>query len=140
MSAAPAEIARRWFEDVWNRRQEAAIDRLLAPHSIAHGLPTPNGESLVGPAAFKALFHQFTAAFPDIHVEVVRTVAEGDLVAAHCHVTGTHRGAELGLDPTGRGVDFWGVAIFRVSDGVIQEGWNSFDFLTMNQQIGAISL
>jgi len=35
-------------------------------------------------------------------------------------------------------VQFTGMAIVRIKDGKIVEGWNNFDFMKMNKQIGAI--
>ena len=66
----------------------------------------------------------------------MQTVVEGDRVAAHCHVTGRHVGDALGGPATGRSIDIRGTTIGRVRDGKIVEGWNTFDFLTMYQQIG----
>jgi hypothetical protein len=57
---------------------------------------------------------------------------------AHCRVTGTHTGNTLGFAPTGREVDFHGVTIARVVGEQILEGWNCFDFLPMDQQLGVI--
>jgi len=57
-------------------------------------------------------------------------------VAALCHVTGRHVGDALGGKATGKTVDFWGTTIGRVRDRRILEGWNTFDFLTMYQQVG----
>jgi hypothetical protein len=36
-------------------------------------------------------------------------------------------------------VDFWGMTVGRVENGQIVEGWNSFDFLSMYQQIGWVT-
>jgi steroid delta-isomerase-like uncharacterized protein len=135
MSVAPDALIRTWFEEVWNEGREDTIDRLIAPGAPIHGLP---GGDLHGAQGFKGNFATFRGAFPDIKIQVERTVMQGDLVAAHCRVTGTHTGPALGLPPTGKPVEFGGMVIVRVSNGQFQEGWNSFDFLTMYQQIGAV--
>ena len=44
----------------------------------------------------------------------------------------------LGGPPTGHAIEFTGIAMCVVRDGRIVEGWNSFDFLSMYQQIGWI--
>jgi steroid delta-isomerase-like uncharacterized protein len=132
----PEAVMRTWFEEVWNQGREEAIDRIFAADAVAHGLP---GGPMTGPAAFRAIFGAFRGAFPDIRIEVLRTVTEGDLVTTHCRVTGTHSGATLGFAPTGRRVDFEGMVIARVGNGQIQEGWNCFDFLAMYQQLGVVS-
>jgi len=131
----PDTLIRTWFKEVWNEGNESTLDRLFAPDGIAHGLPSPDGKTLQGPAAFKPFVKQFRGAFPDIRIEVLRTITEGQFVCAHCRVTGTHHGPELGAAPTGAPIDFSGMTIVRVENGTIKEGWNSFDFMSMFQQI-----
>ena len=75
-------------------------------------------------------------ALGDLEVKVLRTVVQGDMVAAHCHVVARHVGEALGGPPTGKPVEIFGMAIVRVADGKLVEGWNCFDFLTMYQQLG----
>jgi predicted ester cyclase len=133
---SPDTVIREWFREVWDEGNEAAIDRLMAPDAMAHGL-SPDG--IVGPAGFKPFFRSMRAALGDLRVEVQQTVTEGDRVAAHCHVIGRHVGDTLGGPPTDRPVDFWGMTIARVSGGQIVEAWNSFDFLTLYQQVGWVS-
>ena len=130
-------LAHEWFEEVWNKSQIKAIDRLLADDAVAHGLFDENGQELRGPAGFKPFFLQLTKAFPDIHVEVADTISEGDKIAARCIVTGTHRGEMLGVPASNRRVQFTGIAIIRVKDGKIVEAWNNFDFQALSKQIGA---
>jgi predicted ester cyclase len=139
MTASPEEFVHTWFEEVWNLGNDTAIDRLMAPQAEFHGLPSPDGRPIVGPEGFKPFFQSFRLAFPDIHVSIARIVSQGDMVAAHCHVTGTHLGAGLGIAPTGAPIDFWGMCIASVRDGRIQEGWNSFDFLSLYLQVGLVS-
>lgn len=134
------EVAHEWFEQVWNRGAEEAIARLMAPTAQFHGLPTPDGNPIVGPDAFMPFFHQFRQAFPDIHIEVERSVAEGEMVALHCRVRGNHRGEGLGIAPSGRPLDIRGMAMARIRDGRIVEAWNCFDFLSLYNQVGLVSL
>lgn len=56
MAATPEAVARDWFERVWNQGRESAIDELLAADARMHGLPTPDGKPIVGPAAFKPFY------------------------------------------------------------------------------------
>jgi steroid delta-isomerase-like uncharacterized protein len=138
MNTTPDAVMRTWFEEVWNQGREDAIDRLFAADGVVHGLPTADGAEPRGPEQLKPFVRSLRGAFPDIHIRVTRTVTEGDMIAVHCHVTGTHRGDSLGVNATGRQVDFWGMCIGTIRDGQIAEGWNSFDFLVMYQQIGLV--
>jgi len=136
MTQTPDALARDWFESVWNKQDESAIDRLLHPEAVAHGLgPQP----IRGPEQFKSFSRAFKTAFANMRIHVEHTVAQGDLGVALCHVTGNHVGDSLGGPATGKDVDFWGTTTFRVRDGKIIEGWNTFDFLTMYQQLGWVS-
>jgi steroid delta-isomerase-like uncharacterized protein len=138
MSPTPEALIRQWFEELWNQGKEDTIDRLMTPETVVHGLPTPDGKPIRGPGAFKPFFHAFRGAFPDLRVTVVRTVAQGDTVAAHCHTTGTHLSHTLGIDATGKQVDFWGMCIVRTRGDKVIEGWNCFDFLALYQQLGVL--
>lgn len=131
----PAELLHdlhEWFERVWNRGDESAIDDLLSPTGVVHGLP---GGEIEGPAGFKPFARNFRSAFPNINIAIRRCVTEGDLCAAHCEVTGAHTGDGLGVPPTGRRISFEGMTIVRAEDGQVQEAWNSFDFLSLYQQL-----
>lgn len=137
MSKMPEALVNQWFEELWNQGREDAIDRLLAPNALVHGL-TPDGKPLIGPEAFRPFFKRFHGAFPDIRVTIDRLVRENDLVAAHCRVAGTHSGNTLGVKATGLRVAFTGICIVRTNGRQLIEGWNAFDFLTCFQQIGAL--
>jgi len=133
MAQTPDALAREWFDQVWNQLDESAIDRLMHPEGIVHGL---GPEPLRGPDQFKPFFHAFRNALGGIRVDITRTVVQGDTCAVLCHVVATHVGHTLGAPATDRAVDFTGITMLRVKDGRIVEGWNVFDFLTMYQQIG----
>jgi steroid delta-isomerase-like uncharacterized protein len=135
-----ASLIRRWFDEVWNRGREEAIDELFDEEGVAHGLADETGEPLRGASGFKPFFRRFREAFPEIEVVVEDTVSEGDRVAARCTVRGQHRGDTLGIKATDNPVEFDGICIVRIREGKIVEAWNNFDFMSMFQQLGALRL
>jgi steroid delta-isomerase-like uncharacterized protein len=85
----------------------------------------------------KQFIAMFKSAFPDMHATVEDVVAEGDKVVTRVTLRGTHQGEveEFG-PPTGRQVEIEGITIHRIEDGKIAEEWNSYDNLSMMQQLG----
>ncbi|ELP63618.1 ester cyclase [Streptomyces turgidiscabies] len=112
-----------------------AIDELVAPDVLFHA-PVPMGAT--GPEALKRVWEVLLRAFPDIHVSVEETVAEGDKVASRNTVTGTHRGEYQGLAPTGRTVTYSEIFICRFAGGQIAEIRGVVDVLTQLRQLGAL--
>jgi steroid delta-isomerase-like uncharacterized protein len=139
MSEANKQLTRRWFEEVWNKGRADAIDEMLSPNAVVHGLSDDSTVPLRGPEDFKPFHRRFRDAFPGLTVSVDDLVAEGDKVTARCSVRGIHEGDSLGFDATQAEVEFDGIAIVRIEDGMIVEAWNNFDFMKMYQQVGAIS-
>jgi steroid delta-isomerase-like uncharacterized protein len=133
-------IQHRWFREVWNEGRTEAIDELVAPNVLGHGLIDADGNDVRGIEAFKSFYYRFREAFPDIHVTVEDTVAEGNKIVARCSVAATYLGDGLEVRASGKPVRFTGMCMVRVEDGRIVESWNSFDFLTMLQQIGLVNL
>ena len=133
MPASTSEVLRAWFARVWNEGDESAIDELYAPTAVAHGLPAA---SMPGPEGFKPFVRNFRSAFPNIRVEITHAVSEGELGVVHCRVTGSHTGDGLGVAATNRAFEFTGMTMARVVDGRIIEGWNTYDFMAMYQQLG----
>jgi len=129
-------LLHEWFEEVWNNGRVEAIDELMAPNAIAHGIVDDHGNDLRGPAAFKTFFHKFRESFPDIRITILDHLKDGDKEVVRCSVDATHQGHQLGFAPSGKPVTFTGMCIARVENKQIVEAWNNFDFLTMYQQLG----
>jgi steroid delta-isomerase-like uncharacterized protein len=132
------QLVRRWFDEVWNRRDAAAVARMLSKNAVAHGLGA-NGEDLIGPDGFAPFHSAFLNGFADLHLTVEDLIEEDDRVAVRWRVTGTLSGEGLGVAPTGKRMAITGMTIVRVQDGLIAEGWNNFDVLGMHQQLGTLS-
>jgi steroid delta-isomerase-like uncharacterized protein len=131
---ANKELARRWFEEVWNQGSESAIDELLHSQGKAYGFPDPDSV-LAGPESFKAIHRQFHNAFTDIHVEVDDLIAEGDRVAIRWTCTMTHNGDGLGFSATGKKTTFPGSSFITCRDGKLTEGRNFMDLTKMTLQL-----
>jgi steroid delta-isomerase-like uncharacterized protein len=116
------ERAIRWFREVWNERRTETIDELFAPGAIGH---TENGDQ--GQAEFKVGREGLLNAFPDFEVQVEGTAADGDHVVVRWRARGTHRGDGLGMAPTNRKVDFRGMTWLTFRNGLIVEGWDSWN-------------
>ena len=136
MSAENKAMVRRWFEEVWNKGREGAVDELLHARAVVHGL----GPDLQGPDGFKGFHRAYRNAFPDVRIQIEAIVSEGDTVAVRWAGTGTHQGDGLGFPATGRQVQFRGMTFARVENGKLVEGWNTFDQLGMLQQLGVVSV
>ncbi|MEQ1823969.1 MAG: ester cyclase [Fimbriimonadaceae bacterium] len=136
MATEYSTIQHRWFDQVWNLGNREEIDELLHPEVIGHGLVDAEGNTIEGVEAFKTFYDSFRAAFPDIRVEIEDCIDDGDRCVVRCLVTATHLGQGFFGEPTGKPIAFSGMCWVRVEDGQIVESWNSFDFLTVIQQLG----
>jgi predicted ester cyclase len=124
----------RWYEEVWNKGRESAIDEMVEPNVIAHGL-TPDGSPVIGAELFKSFFRTFQSTLSGVHVRVEDTVTQGDLTVARFFVTAKHTGDALGIPPKGNAIHFTGVSIVRLKDDRIAEAWNYLDFPKMYKQM-----
>src|SRR5688572_11522348 len=121
-------VVQEWFRRVWNELEADAIEELFAPDGVAHWL---DAEPVRGPAAFREFHRVLSSNFRNIHVEVVREIQVGDLVAFQ---------AEVRLVPVGQEVPvtFNGGAFARVQGRQIVETWDSWNFLGLLEGMGAL--
>jgi steroid delta-isomerase-like uncharacterized protein len=128
--AANKDLAKRWFEAVWNQGRESAIDELFHPQGKAYGFPEPDSV-LIGPEGFKSIHRQFHSAFTGIHITIDDLIAEGDRVAIRWTCVMTHNGDGLGFPATGKKTHFGGSSFITCRDGKLIDGWNFMDLTKM---------
>jgi len=92
-----------------------------------------------GPKGARQSIAAFRAAFPDVHFAVEDMLVAEDKVIVRWTCRGTHRGAFLGLPPTGKVVTFTGINIYRIANGQIVERWAEEDAISLYQQLGLLS-
>jgi predicted ester cyclase len=76
-------------------------------------------------------------AFPDRVDVIERVIADGDRVGLLFRLTATHTGSLFGIPPTGRRVDVYELALLRIVDGQMVEGWFMMDEAELLRQLGA---
>jgi len=115
-------VVRRLVAEVLNGGHLEVIDELYAPELVA---------------AARRWIAPFRASFPDVYMEIVELIAEGDQVVGRFTCSATHLGEWLGQAPTGRRFERVDeVAIFRLRDGKIADAWSLEDTLGRLQQLG----
>lgn len=131
---ANKEVARQFFQQIWNERDESAIDRMIADDAAGN-----DPDFGAGREAFRAQWRAWQAAFPDLHFEIVDLVAEGDKVVSRWVFTGTHTGADfLGHPASGRSFRVEGMSLDRIVGGVVVEGCDGWDALGLRRQLGLL--
>jgi steroid delta-isomerase-like uncharacterized protein len=128
-------IELRFFEEVVNKGNLAAIDELLADNFIQRDATPGTADDREGQKQFFAVAH---SAFPDFHSTLEDMFAEGDRVVQRFTARGTHKGEWMGIAPTGKQMTVSGIAIHRITGGKIVEGWTSMDMLGALQQLGVV--
>ena len=134
MPESSKDLARRWFEEVWNKQNDAAIDEMFAPGGKSHGFPNPDSV-LIGPGDLKSLHANFCGAFPDLHISIDDIIAEGDRVALRWTANMTHLGDHLGIPATTQKLSLEGSTFMVITDGKITEGWNYMDLQGLIQRL-----
>ena len=77
------------------------------------------------------------AAFPDRVDVIERVVAEGDTVGLLFRLNATHQGNFFGIPPTGKKIDVYEIALLRIVNGQMVEGWFMMDEAELLRQLGA---
>jgi predicted ester cyclase len=122
-------LVRRYLEEVYRGNLDI-LDEVISEDYVGTAGPNP-------PAQYKANFGALRRAFPDIQIRFDALIAEGDWVAMHCTIEGTHLGEWRGIPPTGKHATWRATAFRRVRDGKVVQGYATFDWLSVLEQIGA---
>ena len=131
--SANSQLARKWFDEVWNQRKESTVHELLHPNIEGH----MEGLEVRSPADFVSARAALLDGLPDLSVTVEAVVSEGNDVVVRWSASGTHRGAGLGLAPSFRRATFRGMSWLEFSEGRIVRGWDSWNQGLLLQQLGA---
>lgn len=133
MGAQENKDAMNMVVERWNAHDDSYFE-LYDPTAPIHGMPPDVPPTVEG---MRGLFHAVWEALPDSDIDVLSMVAEGDTVAVHLRVRGTHQGELLGAAPTGKRIELTEMQFMRFDDeGKIVERWQRLDDLALLTQLG----
>jgi len=131
--------ARDVVEELYRRQQSghdaAALDDLVAEDMVNHAAG-PQGR-----AGLRAILESIDHDLGPLTAEQHHLVADGDLVAQHLTLHGTHRASTMPLladtPVSGRPVAWTFMHLWRVEDGLIVEHWACRDDMGLLEQVRA---
>jgi steroid delta-isomerase-like uncharacterized protein len=129
----PEAVVRAFYEP-FRTGDTAAYAEVLAEDWV--DLPLAPGQQQ-GPAGMAAQIALFRHAMPDYTVEHQDVVVQGDRVAVRNTVSGTHQGAFMGHEPTGKRIEMRTMDLHQVRDGRIVATWHLEDFAGLMAQLNA---
>ena len=111
-----------FYEKVLNGHNVDLIDEFCAKDCVEHS-PPPIPDLKQGVEGVKQMLGGWLQAFPDLKMNVVEVIAEGDRVSAVCEWSGTHKGSLMGERPTGKSVHGRMIDFVRIENGMMTEHW-----------------
>ncbi len=124
-------LVRRYMEEILNQGDFTAVTAVFPDSGFVL-----NGR-LIAPSDLGVMREGLLQRFPDFRIAIEDQIAEGDKVVTRVTFHGTHRGEFRGIPPTGRQVAYRGIAIDRIGEGRVVEGWHQADDLELLRQLGA---
>ena len=116
------DTVRRFVEEAVNGGEDELLDELFTPDLAASA---------------RDWFGSFRASFPDVRMDVVELVAEGETVVGRFACSATHLGAWRGHAPTGRRFEAVDEVYFFTFEGDRIAGlWGIEDTLDRFGQLG----
>jgi steroid delta-isomerase-like uncharacterized protein len=126
------QLARQFIDEVFVQGNADALDRLVTPDFVSHGLPGS------GPDVMKGAIERTSAALTDPEMRVEDVFGEDDRVAVRLTSSATQSGDFMGVPASGKRYTIEEIHVFRVEDGRIAEHWHQLDGFGMLRQLGAL--
>jgi steroid delta-isomerase-like uncharacterized protein len=124
-------LALTFSNKIWNERDLDYVQESFSPNCKIH---SPLGE-YQSPKQMLEIIQTWFKAFPDLIVNHLTPITEGNRVAIQWQAQGTHKGAFQGIEPTDKPIHYNGVTIYEIQDGKISQYWAYVNVHTLLKQI-----
>ncbi len=130
-------VVKTFVDEVINKGDIDKADELWTRDMKWHfGETTLNGID----AYKKSLRASIGSAFQDMHLDILKIVADNDNVTLYFTNSGLNTGSFNGMPPTNKYAKWHGMGIYHIVNGKITEAWFSEDILDMYMQLGFVNL
>jgi predicted ester cyclase len=128
----------RALHEAFNRQDFEAAAQFVAPEARNHG-------EIVGRQGFLFVWNDIATRSPDVTLEILTLVTDGEWVVTRNLYSGTHAGAQripvdggflVNVKPTNRRFSVQHIHMYRVQDGLVTEHWANRDDILMMEQLG----
>ena len=117
--------------DAYNSRTLESFDALLTDDVVL----VRDEEKARGREEFKGVLGRVRRAFPDIRYRIEDVIQSSDRLALRWEARGTHQGEYLGIQPSGRAINYTGITLYELRDGKIARIWVSADLLSLLRRL-----
>jgi len=132
-AAENEELIRRYL-NAFNEREWDTLEGTLADDVVNYGVH----EELHGPDEIVDFLQDHFDKFPDYTGTTEDMVVDEDTVVVRYTASGTHSEEFKDIEPTGKEVEWTGIAMYRVEDGRIGEVWVEENRLDLLEQLEAV--
>ena len=139
MTARHPRNARDVVAELFRRQQsgdDTALDELVAADMVNHAAGPQGREGL------RTILRTIDGDLGPVELEQHHLIGEGDLVAQHVTVRGTHRASTMPLladtPVSGRRAAWRFIHIWRVADGMVVEHWACRDDMGLLEQVRSL--
>jgi predicted ester cyclase len=125
-------IVHRYYDEVFTRRNLAALDELFAPDFVGHS-------AVIGSYTLDDIRRDIGRAHETMHedeISIEDQMAEGDRVMTRWKYRWKHDQSVFGEPPSGQWISMERVQIDRLEAGKIVERWEIKDYWSVATQLG----
>ena len=130
------------YNDAWNAHDVDAILEMHSDDSVFENHTT--GDVNVGKQQIGAAVRGIFTVFPDLEFETRRRYVRDDLVVQEWTARGTHLGkmtrSGMEVEPTGRSVEYRGMDVIPIEDGLVARKDVYSDGVTLLRQLGLTAI
>jgi len=130
------------YNQAWNEHDVDAILEMHTDDSVFENHTT--GDVNVGRDAIANALRGIFTVFPDLRFETRRAYIRDDLVVQEWTARGTHLGkmnrSGLEVEPTGKQVEYRGMDVIPIKDGLVARKDVYSDGVTLLRQLGLTSI
>ncbi len=130
------------YNDAWNDHDVGTIVSMHTDDSVFENHVT--GDVNVGRDQIARAIQGIFSVFPDLRFETRRAYIRDDLVVQEWTARGTHEGmmtrSGIEVQPTGRKVDYKGMDVIPIRDGLVARKDVYSDSVTLLRQLGLTAI